>query len=150
MPETVAQKIQIDGVAIDIFKELILWGEALWWPKSCPMKIVNTTKGPIGVGTCYRYRVDMPFGLNWEGVNRIIDKKNLYLRRDFFKGSLEGFEEATITPDESGYCEVAYTFAVDVKGKINMFFWKKIGKPLHVKNIDIILHNLKNHIERKR
>jgi len=149
MPEIITQKIQINGVPIEIFKELVTWSEAPWWPEKCPMKITNTT-GSIDVGTGYNLIVDMPMGPKWKATNRIIDRKNLYLRRDFFEGDLEGFEEATVTPDENGYSDIVYTFAAEVKGMLGRFFWKQAGKKLHEKNIEEILRSLKKYIERKK
>jgi len=149
MPEIISQKIKIKAVCHDIFRELIAWGQAPWWPKNSLMSIQNIS-GTIDVGTRYRQQVKVPFGPNWCTVNKTIDKKNLYIRRDFFGNMFDGFEELTIIPDENGDGEVEYTFAAELKGAISKFFWKNGAKKMHSDNITMILSSLREYLEKRR
>ena len=149
MPEIITQKIKIEAVCRDIFRELIRWGQAEWWPKRSLMNIENLD-GPIDVGTRYRQQVKIPFGPHWCTVNKVIDKKNMYIRRDFLGGMFDGFEELSVVPDEDGNGDVAYTFAAEVKGGVNKFLWQKAAKKMHTENINIILKTLKEYLEKKQ
>ncbi len=150
MPEIITQKIHIKGVCSEIFKQLLLWGVAPWWPKDSLMKIERVDGNDVVANARYRYKVNVPFvGPGWLAVNRVVDTKNMYLRRDFFEGSFEGFEEFSVYPDDNGYGEVTYTFAADVKGLLAKMFWERGGKEKHIANIDLILKVLKTSIEKK-
>ena len=149
MPEIIIQKIKIKAVCYEIFRELISWGQSSWWPKQTLMSIENLS-GTIDVGTRYRQQVKVPFGPNWCTVNKVIDKKNLYIRRDFFGNMFDGFEELTIVPDEDGNGEVCYTFAAELKGALSRFFWKNGAKKIHTDNITMILSSLKEYLEKQR
>jgi hypothetical protein len=151
MPEIITQKIKISAPAGEIFKHLIIWGESSWWPKKSLMRFTKTTPGPIGVGTCYEQQVKLPLGPSWQAYNKIIDRKNLYLRRDFSGSMFEGFEEMTVTLSESGYSEVVYTFAAaEIKGSFNKFLWKHAAKKMHIQNIALIFRALKDSLEGAR
>ena len=76
MPEIIIQKIKIKAVCHDIFRELVYWGQAAWWPKQSLMSIKNLS-GITEVGTRYRQQVKLPFGPNWCTVNKVLDKKAL-------------------------------------------------------------------------
>jgi len=149
MPDIITQKIKIDAVCYDIFRELVAWGSAPWWPKKSLMSIVNES-GITDVGTRYRQQVKIPFGPSWCTVNKVIDKKNMYIRRDFFGNMFDGFEELSITPDEDGHGEITYTFAAELKGAVNKFFWQKGAKQMHADNITMILASLKEYLEKGR
>jgi hypothetical protein len=149
MPEIIIQKIRIEAVCYDIFKELVSWGQSSWWPKNTLTSIENLS-GTIDVGTRYRQQVKLPFGPNWCTVNKVIDKKNLYIRRDFFGNMFDGFEELTVVPDEDGHGEINYTFAAELKGGIAKFFWKNGAKKMHTDNITMILSSLKEYLEKRK
>ena len=149
MPEIITQKTKIHAVCYDIFRELVAWGQAPWWPKRSLMSIENLS-GTIEVGTRYRQQENLPFGPNWCTVNKIIDKKNLYIRRDFFGNMFDGFEELTVVPDEDGNGEVEYTFAAELKSSFSRFFWKSGAKSMHIDNITTILSSLKEYLEKQR
>ena len=111
---------------------------------------IENLSGTIEIGTRYRQRVRLPFGPNWCTVNKVIDKKNLYIRREFFGNMFDGFEELTVIPDEDGNGEVDYTFAAELKGVFSKFFWKNGAKSMHTDNITVILSSLKEYLEKQK
>jgi len=149
MPEIITQKIKVKAIAHDTFRELMLWGDSAWWPSRCPMDIENLS-GNHDVGARYRQSVKFLLGPEWVTVNKVIDKKNLYLRRDFFGKAFDGFEEYTIAIDDDGNSEITFTFAAELKGRLNKYLWKKFGRQMHIDSITMILKALKEYLEKKQ
>lgn len=149
MNKIIEQEIRIKSNTQDIFAQLKLWGESLWWPEDSLMKFTNLT-GQINKNTVYLQEVRLPFAPYWHSRVDILDDKILFIKRVFIDGIFEGFEELKIIDTDNGYKRVNYKFYYSkVRGVINQIFWLLAFKNLHIKNIDNILKSLKKYLEIK-
>src|SRR3989344_5929037 len=75
--------------------EIILWGEASWWPQECTMKFIRTTEGEVKVGTRYRQKVLLPLAPGWDAeVTKFTP--GVEIERTFLNGFLEGSETISL------------------------------------------------------
>lgn len=148
MIEIISQSITIHYHPEEIFNELIMWGEGLWWPKRSLMRYRNLTWG-IEKNTVYVQKVRLPFGPSWHTRIDEIDKKNFLIRRIFLDGMFKGFEEIKLSPLSNNTACVEYHFNCSVKGYLNYILWKLVFRRLHIYNINLILNSLKQYLERQ-
>ena len=127
------------------FKEILLWGEASWWPKKSMMKFIRMGDGPIVQGTIYRQKVLLPFAPNWCSVITKINKDKSVLRK-FFEGFIEGEEEIRIVPEGNSLL-VKYCLEYSIPNKVHSILWKLCFENLHNYNIKLILKSLKGYLE---
>jgi hypothetical protein len=148
MKEKIVQTIDIHHPhKEEIFKELVKWGEAVWWPKDSLMNFKNLMR-EAKEGTIYLQKVKLPFGPSWHTRNEIIDEKNFYIKRVFLDGMFsQGYEEIYLK-EENSFKKVIYTFSAYIHGFLNKILWKLIFRKLHIKNLDKILNALKEYKER--
>ena len=126
--------------------EVILWGEASWWPQKCSMRFIKTTIGPLTLGTEYEQRV-VPRGPRWTvRVTKLIPGREI--ERTFLNGLFRGKETVKI---EGRYnaTRVLYDMQYEVNGIFNKVLWPLIFQKLHDKNIELILAALKDYAENK-
>jgi hypothetical protein len=132
----------------EIFKELVKWGESLWWPQGSLMSFKNLTQ-EIKEGTIYLQKVKLPFGPSWHTRNEVIDDKNFYIKRVFLDGIFsQGYEEIYLK-EENNLKKVIYTFSVSPHGVLNKILWRLVFRKLHIKNLKKILNALKIYKEKK-
>ncbi|MBU1523989.1 MAG: hypothetical protein KKG50_04940 [Candidatus Omnitrophica bacterium] len=148
MHETIVQEVSIEANSDLVFKELLMWGESLWWPKKSLMQFCNLS-GEIGEKTIYFQKVKLPFGPMWHTRNEVIDSQNFYIKRVFLDGLFTGSGELKVLPQTGSTCQVVYTFHYGVKGFLNRVMWKAAFKRLHIKNIELILQSLKAYLEKR-
>lgn len=148
MADLIRQEIDIEGPPISIFKELLLWGESSWWPKSSLMRFKNLS-GKIDSSTLYLQRVKFPFAPKWHTKNSEIRESDFYIKRDFLDGMFSGFEELQILNVDKQNKLVVCSFNYEVNGFLNKVLWNSLFKRLHIRNIDFILKRLKKFIEKK-
>lgn len=147
MSEKITQKIAIAAPPADIFEQLLVWGESVWWPAKCLMHFENLS-GFIGEDTVYRQKVKAPLGPSWRSRNEVVDRKSFYIKRVFSQGMFEGLEEVRLEPAADG-AQAVYSFCIEVKGWLNRFVWQRWGRRSHKKNINRVLVALKQHVEGK-
>lgn len=147
MFEKIIQEIFVRANPDDIFEQLLVWGEAGWWPRRSLMRFKNLS-GEIKLGTVYLAKIRLVFGPSWYARNVILDKENFYIKRIFLEGIFSGGEELRILSNVDGRQKVIYTFDCEVKGIFNNFIWNLISRKLHIKNIDMILSSLKTYLEK--
>lgn len=147
MNKPVTQDILINAKSQDIFRELIEWGESLWWPKHSLMKFINLS-GETKQGTVYWQKVGIPLGPGWHSRNETIDTESRYIKRVFLDGMFSGFEEIKVER-LNGNCKVVYIFNCIARSVFNRFLWKTVFYKMHMRNIDLILDSLKDFMEKK-
>ena len=127
--------------------EVMLWGEAQWWPKDFPVQYVRETQGEIQVGTCYKQKILKPVGLSWTvEVTKFVP--NRLIERTFQKGILEGYEIVKVEERSNG-ARIDYELHYSLKGLINKILWPLVFEKHHDKNIEHLLLSLKNYMTQK-
>ncbi|MFH1692266.1 MAG: hypothetical protein ABIC68_06875 [Candidatus Omnitrophota bacterium] len=129
----------------EAFVEIVRWGEASWWPKASLMSFKRQTQGEIREGTVYRQKVMLPFAPSWNAeVKKLTDSS---ITRMFFDGMFEGCETVGMAARADGL-EIVYEMHYRLKGVFNRLMWSLIFNKLHDQNIEMILRNLKEYLER--
>jgi len=128
-----------------IFKEIVLWGEALWWPKQCMMKFIRLDEIPVQRGTRYMQKIQFPCAPSWTSVVTDIEN-NKSITRKFLDSFLDGYEQISITPKQDAVA-VTYCLQYALRGRLYPVLWKLGLQGLHNRNITLILNSLKKHIE---
>jgi hypothetical protein len=140
--------VLVSATASQIFPQILLWGEAKWWPEKSQMKFICLTPGNLTVGTRFVQKVLLPFGPQWEvEINRIEPDKKV--GRRFLNGIFKGEEWVELEPAATG-TKVNYVMNYDINGAFNRVMWKLFFRRLHDKNIEMILANLSGYIKGKR
>lgn len=128
-----------------VFDQIVLWGEASWWPKRCMMRFIRIGTAPIQKGTMYHQIVTLPFGPRWLSlVSEVVD--NISISRRYFESFISGDEIVRIVPLERTI-KVEYLLVYTIKDRSHNVLWKIILKRLHDYNIKLVLNNLKQYIE---
>jgi hypothetical protein len=139
--------IIVKAPAREVFVEILLWGEAPWWPPDSPMRYTRITPGEdIKVGCRYRQKVHMPFGPQWD-VEVISVTEGREVSRRFLKGMFEGIDRVYIIPLGRNSSEVHFLMDFKVVGAFNRIMWDLLFRAMHDKNIKKILLALKKHVE---
>jgi len=128
-----------------LLNEIILWGEAVWWPKNSLMRFERKTKGVIAPGVVYRQSVLLPFAPSWNVEVESVTKNSI--TRRFLNGMFRGFETISFKPASSGF-EVIYEMHYGLHGFFNKIMWPLIFRKLHDNNIEAILKNMKRYLEK--
>lgn len=135
--------IFIAAAAPKVFKQVVLWGEAEWWPKNSLMRFVRKSGGEIKVGTIYRQQVRLPFGPQWDvRVSEIIPDRKV--GRKFLNGIFKGKEWVEVKTQSSG-SRVDYVMAYEINGAINNLLWKIFFQRLHDRNLELILKSMRDY-----
>ncbi len=130
----------------EVFRQIVLWGEANWWPKNCLMKFIRLGNDKIQKGTMYRQKVLLPFAPSWlTFVTDIIE--NTSISRKYLEGLLSGQETVSIMP-LNDKLKVEYNLNYKISGRINAILWRACFRAMHDKNIRLILNNLKSYLEK--
>lgn len=138
--------IVIQSDPLSVRSEIIRWGEAPWWPERSLMRFVRTTPRPVQRGTRYRQEVLLPFAPTW-GVE-VESITDMGITRRFLNGMFKGFETVSLKPQRDAV-EVNYRMHYEIQGFCNRFLWFLFFRNLHDKNIEDILANLKEFLEKK-
>jgi len=129
-----------------VVDEIRTWGEAAWWPRGSLMRFTRLTEGPVGIGTRYRQKVQLPFAPSWDG--EVTGMTGDSITRSFLNGMFSGSETVSAAA-EADATRVTYVMTYDVYGAGNKVLWPLLLMHLHNMNIRRILKNLKRHCERK-
>ena len=133
-------------MSVSTFEEIVRWQDSGWWP-DVGMKFTKLTDNdgkPI-----YLQEAKVPFGPKWHTKIEPANYQRKMTKRYFLDGMFQGgHEEITLEDSESGLL-VKYDFSYEIKSRLGKFFWNKIFKRLHKKNIDRILAALKDHLEKR-
>ncbi len=127
--------------------EIVLWGEASWWPKTCTMKFIRTADDEIKVGTRLRQKVLLPLAPSWD-VKITKLTPGVEIERTFLNGFLEGFEKVTLEERVNGI-RVDYTMEYRIQGSWNNALWVFAFEKMHDNNLEIILLALKKFCQKK-
>ena len=129
-----------------VFRELLLWGEASWWPEQSKMRYTRlSSPGDVQVGTRYRQKVHVRFGPVWDaeitsiGANREVSFK-------FLNGMFKGVYRLYVIP-EGGLCEVHFLMDYEVVGLVNRVAWRLMFERKHDENINMLLSAMKSYLE---
>ena len=140
--------IFIEAPADLVGPEVILWGEALWWPKNSSMKFIRLTHGEIQVGTKYSQKVLLPLAPEWEvEVTRLLPGKEI--ERTFLNGMFKGKEIVRIEERYNG-TKVEYAMHYEVLGILNQILWQLFFRKMHDWNIKMILKALQDYVTNKQ
>jgi len=140
--------IFIEATAFEIFPQILLWGEASWWPEKSAMKFIRETPGEVKIDTRYTQKVLLPFAPQWQvEVNAIT--ANQKVGRRFLNGIFKGEEWVELEPAAIG-TRVNYVMDFEINGAINKILWKLFFRRLHDKNLEMILENLREFIVGKK
>ncbi|MFA5060595.1 MAG: SRPBCC family protein [Candidatus Omnitrophota bacterium] len=127
--------------------QIVLWGEASWWPKRCSMKFIPEDGGEIKVGKKFKQKVLFPSAPSWTVcVTRLI--LNREIERTFLDGIFSGKETVT-TKNVAQGTQVDYVMDFKINGSFNQVLWRIIFRRLHDRNIKLILRSLKDFMEKK-
>ena len=130
--------------------EIILWGEASWWPKKSSMRFVKKTEGDVRVGSRFEQQVRLPRGPKWDvEVTKLVPGEEAQIERTFLNGIFIGKESVALESRFNG-TRVDYHMRCKIRGFINSLVWKFFFKGLHDKNIDMILTALKDYVLHKQ
>lgn len=129
-----------------LVREVILWGEASWWPAGSLMRFERLTTGDIRPGTRYLQKVMFPFAPKWHA--EVTEVRDSGIWRRFSDGMFEGHEQVTVRPSGEGFC-VDYFMRYEVRGAVNKLLWPLAFRRMHDGNIELILRNLKDFMEKK-
>ena len=129
----------------EAFRQILLWGEASWWPKKSSMKFTRIGRGPIVQGTLYRQKVMLPFAPSWCSVVTNINQ-GVSTSRKLFEGFLDGQEEIKIVQGNNSLSAV-YCLEYSIPNFVYRWLWKIFFESLHNYNIELILNNLKGYLE---
>ncbi|MCQ9205851.1 MAG: hypothetical protein NG737_06035 [Omnitrophica bacterium] len=147
MSDLIRQEIAIEAEPEAIFRELLIWGQSSWWPRSSLMRFKNLS-GKIDTQTLYLQKVKFPFAPSWHTKNTEVSESKFYIKRCFLDGMFKGFEELLISEYSQRSKKVAYCFNYEVNGFINKIMWKTVFKRLHINNINLVLGSLKKFLEK--
>jgi hypothetical protein len=129
-----------------VVREIIRWGEAPWWPKNSLMRFTRTTAaGPVQEGTRYRQSVRLPFAPSWNV--EVKDVTGTSITRSFCDGMFTGSETVSARFQGAGV-KVTYEMNYGLNGIVNKVLWLLIFRRMHDANIEMILLNLKKHLEK--
>lgn len=131
----------------EAYAQIILWGEAGWWPKNSLMRFVRCKNPSVIVrGTRYRQEVLLPFAPSWDVEVEKIDDKSI--TRRFLNGMFAGRETVSLVSLKDGI-NVFYVMNYKINGLFNKIMWPLVFERLHNRNIEAILENLKKYLEEK-
>jgi len=147
MPEN-RHSIFIEASAAEIFPQILLWGEANWWPEKSQMRFIKETSGDINVGTRYIQKVLLPFAPQWEvEVDCIVS--NQKVGRKFLNGIFNGREYVELEPTAIG-TKVNYVMNFEINGSVHKVLWNLFFRKLHDRNLTMILSSLKDFITKNK
>jgi hypothetical protein len=126
--------------------EIIRWGEAPWWPKNSLMRFTRQDLGPVQKGTRYRQKVILPFAPSWDV--EVTDVTAFSTTRRFLNGLFCG-QETVRLQSEGETIKVFYAMIYEVNGIFNKILWALVFRRLHDNNIETILANLKDFLEKR-
>jgi hypothetical protein len=130
----------------EVFRQIVLWGEASWWPRSCLMKFTRLNGAEIQKGTMYRQKVMLPFAPSWlTRVSEVIEGTSI--SRSYLDGLIDGEEAVKIVP-LGDKLKIEYCLNFGIRGRVKSFLWNICLRAIHDKNIKFILNNLKDYLER--
>ena len=126
--------------------EIMLWGEASWWPKKCNMRFTRKTSGKLGIGTEYEQKV-LPFGPRWDVR---VTKLNLdrEIERTFLNGMFTGRESVSVEGRYNG-TKVNYNMYYSITSLMDKLLWAFVFRRRHDQNIEMILKALKDHVTKQ-
>jgi len=129
-----------------VFRQIVLWGEAAWWPKHSLMKFMNLShEGRVQEGTVYLQKISFPFGPQWH--SRVEELHTpVSVTRIFLDGILKGYERVSIVEHGGQRIVVAYYMDATVSW-FNYLVWQALFKLLHDYNLRRILRALKEYME---
>ena len=140
--------ILIEAAKELVAPQVILWGEAVWWPKNSSMKFTRLTPGDIRVGTRYRQKVLLPFAPSWEvEVTGLIADHEI--ERTFLNGIFKGKETVSVQERSNG-TKVDYRLQYQLRGLVNTILWPGIFSKMHDQNIEMILNALREYSMNKK
>lgn len=127
------------------FDQIVLWGEAPWWPKQCLMKFTKIGDVSVQKGTMYHQRVNVPFGPRWLSlVTDVVE--NASISRKYLEGFIDGEETLRLVPSD-GTTKIEYVLEYTIRGRFYTVAWKACLEALHDRNIKRILEQLKHYLE---
>ncbi len=130
-----------------VAQEILVWGEASWWPPRCQMRFRKLTSGEIEIGTLYEQKLNMAMVKPWScRVTKLSPGKEI--ERTFLGGLLVGRENVSVESRYNG-TKVDYNLYYQVPGLVDKIIWKIFFRRMHDKNIRMILAALKSHCEAK-
>lgn len=121
--------------------EVVLWGEASWWPKDSAMQFVKTSPGDVGVGTTFEMKLVKPIKHAWKAeVTRFIPGQ--LIERTFKTGPFKGYE-LVYAEERSNGTRVEYELHYTIPGPFDLLMWNLFCKKMHEASITKILEALK-------
>lgn len=127
--------------------EVILWGEAKWWPKDCKMRFTRLTEGEVRIGTQYRQKITQRFGPSWISEVTHLDPRKGIERT--FKGGLMRGAEVVFVGERANGTRVDYELHYQVRGLINKILWTFFYRKQHDSNITKVLTALSEYVQKK-
>ncbi|MFA5039409.1 MAG: hypothetical protein WC732_06990 [Candidatus Omnitrophota bacterium] len=128
-----------------LVEQIVLWGEASWWPRKSLMSFERLTGGAIAPGTKYIQKVVLPRGPRWRA--EVSELTASGISRVFSDGMFSGYERVNCEPVGEGF-RVDYVMHYEIAGALNKLLWALVFRRLHDQNIEEILRQLKRYMEK--
>jgi len=136
--------IFIEAPIEKVSPEVVLWGDAPWWPKASPMQFTRIRGEKIDIGTQYELKVKKPFGSRWQAeMEELIPDK--LVKRTFSKGMVAGYEVIKMSERSNG-TRVDYEMHYTIRGFMNKALWNWVYRKQHDDNLKSILQALKQYV----
>ncbi len=138
-----------------VFQQVLLWGEAEWWPKDSLMRYTRLSnfpsplagegkgEGVVQVGARYHQKVLLPFAPEWD-MEVVSITPNKEVKRRFLNGIFSGTDSVILEPKKEGV-EVKALMDFDVNGYFNKLAWRFVFERMHDENLEKILKAMKGY-----
>ena len=124
--------------------DVLLWGDAAWWPESCPVQFSRTGTGEVGLGTQYSFRLKGVMAP--AGVSEITQyEPRQVMERTFRRGFFTGYEVLQISERANG-TRVDYEMHYRVSGVPRALLWNALYQKKYIQAVEAVLESLKQYI----
>jgi len=144
---TIHQFIFVEAPVEVVSREVVLWGEANWWPKDVLWNYVRKTEGEIREGTSYVIKINKPSAQDWAAEITKLQPQHL-VERTFSKGMFKG-REAVIIEERANGTRIDYELYFSIRGPLNLVLWPLVFRAQYMKTIKKILTSLKSRLEKE-
>lgn len=146
-PPTLRQFIFIEAPIERVSREIVTWGESVWWPTQCLWNYRRTTDGEPAVGTLYTLKINKPSAPDWAvEVTRLEPQK--MVERTFRKGMFKG-REVVLMEERANGTRVDYELYFTIQGPLNLVLWPLVLRQQYLRTIKSILSSLKKYMQDK-
>jgi hypothetical protein len=143
--ETRYHFILIEAPLHAVGPEIILWGEAAWWPKKSKLQFARINPGDIQTGTRYQARLLAFRAPLWEvEVTNLVDDQEI--QRTFSHRRFKIKENLNLEERYNG-TKVNYWLTYNIQGLFHRILWRVLFQRFYNQSVMMALASLKDYIE---